>query len=119
MQWQVTQTECGVSQLIITQDQGDNTPTIITFPYDITEIEFSGTIAFPTPILLSLGDGIEVIDAEGGKISMQLTSEQTQDILAGQYAFDLWTINNDTSPPINSDPLTGFFTINTALTRIS
>ncbi len=184
MQWRATDVNCsGVNQLIITQDQGDNTPTVIIFPYDITDVTFSGTVQFSSPIELSIGAGIEIqnivsctgaianttltisaitsgtiylgmpvngvgilsgtsiigfVTGTGGtgtylinqgqtaastniaasKITMQLTSEQTQDVPEGQYPFDLWTIS-PVFPPINTDPLTGFYVINPAITRIS
>lgn len=182
MQWQIDSDSCaGIDQLRIIQDQGDNTPTIIIFPYDVTDFTFTGTIKFPTPISLSLGSGITVDNilsctgaisnttltvsavasgaitlglpisgnnilpgtviasfgtGSGGvgtyivsqnqnvtstnivtsQVSMQLTSEQTQDVPEGQYPFDLWT----TSPGnVNTDPITGYFVINPALTRIT
>ncbi len=183
MQWKVIKGECGGTQLIIIQDQGDNTPTVMIFPYDVTGVEFEGTVNFPTPIPLSLGSGIEVDNivsctgsianstltvsavasgtiflnmplngigilpntyitgfgtGTGGmgtytvsqsqvaasttivasQVSMQLTSEQTQDIPEGQYPFDLWTIS-PSLPPINTDPVKGFFTINPTITRIT
>lgn len=183
MRWDVKTGDCGGTQLIITQDQGDNTPTVIIFPYDITGVTFEGTIDFPTPIELSISSGITVdnivsctgsinnntftvsaitsgtiflnmpvngvgvlpntyISAFGtgtggtgtyivsqsqviaptlmvaSQISMQLTSEQTQDVAEGQYPFDLWTIS-PSLPPINTDPIKGFFTINPTITRIT
>lgn len=176
---------CGNNQLLITQEQGDNSPTIIYFPYDVTGVIFSGTIKFPAPVLLALDSGITVLDIEtfvgsissniltitsissgavyigmpvnglgvlsgtniigfgtglGGtgtyilnqgqtvastnmetsRVSMQLTSAQTQNVPVGQYAFDLWTESSgDPTDSINTDPITGFFTINAAITRIS
>ena len=182
MQWKLIQSDCGATKLNIIQDQGDNTPTIIDFPYDATGVDFSGTVSFPTPVLLSLGNGVEVENivsctgsianntltvtavasgtiflnmplngvgilpntyvtsfktGTGGigtygvgqsqtttsttivvsRVSMQLTSEQTQDVPEGQYPFDLWTISPSLSP-INTDPIKGFFTINPSITRI-
>ncbi len=108
----------GIQQLLVIQDQGDNTPIAIRFPYDITGVTFSGTIAFPAPVLLSIGNGVTVTDAANGRITLQLTSEQTQNIPQGQYPFDLWTSSPGVTP-VNTDPLTGFFVINTATTRIS
>lgn len=182
VQWKVTETECGGAQLLIIQEQGDNTPTILNFPYDMTGVTFEGTIALPVPISLSIGSGITIDDiisctgsilnniltisaitsgviyigmpisqngiiagtfisafgaGTGGtgtyiinqpqtfaglivttKVSMQLTSEQTQTAQEGQYSFDLWTISPDIDP-IRAPVLTGFYEINNALTMIT
>ncbi len=184
MQLQVINDECSnINQLIVIQDQGDNTPINIQFPYDVTGYTFTGTINFPVPILLSLGSGIEVSDivsctgsiagniltisaitsgtiypnmainglgilsntvitafgtGTGGtgtylinqsqtasstvitssEVTLQLTSDQTQDVPVGQYAFDLWTTSPDMNP-VNTDPIVGFFRISESLTRIS
>lgn len=181
MQWRIQESDCGATQVIISQEQGDNTPTLINFPYDITGWDFVGTINFPTPIDLSIGSGLEVtniLSATGsialnvltisaidygtiyigmpinayaaspntyviafgtgsggigtyivnqnqtlasttivlGQLTMQLTSVQTQTVPEGQYPFDIWSI---ATSGINTDPVTGFFDINTALTIIS
>ena len=157
MQFELTVPDCGDPQLLIKQEQGDSSPIVIVFPYDITGFTFSGTISFPTPILLSLGSGLTALDStysavrtyqKGerayyltipykciakttgnlptnttywvadiafGEVQLQLTSAQTQDIPAGQYPFDLWSLKAG----VNTDPLKGFFQINTTITRVS
>jgi hypothetical protein len=60
MQRNIVQTGCCDNQLIITQNQGDNSVTIIAFPYDISATVFNGTVQFPAPISLSLGSGLSI-----------------------------------------------------------
>ncbi len=61
MQLQETEIDCsGTNQLLVIQNQGDNSPIIFTFPYDVTGSTFTGTINFPVPIELSLGTGLTV-----------------------------------------------------------
>ena len=50
-----------------------------------------------------------------GEVQLQLTSAQTQDIPAGQYPFDLWSLKSG----VNTDPLCGYFQINETITRVS
>lgn len=174
---------CNKNQVLIIQEQGENAPIIILYPYDITDYIFKGSINFPSPLSLSLGSGLSVLDivscmgsisnniltvtaissgaiyigmpisgvgilpnttvisfgtGTGGigtynlsqgqnadittisasRISLQLTSVQTQNIPEGQYYFDLWSISPAT-PAINTDTITGYFAINQALTVIS
>ena len=157
MQLELTVTDCGKTELLIKQEQGDSSPFVITFPFDITGYTFSGTINFPTPLLISLGSGLTALstaysagrtyqvgerayyltipykcikvstgnlptnasywiaDIAFGQVQLQLTSAQTQDIPAGQYPFDLWALKSG----VNNDPLTGYFQINNAITRVS
>ncbi len=117
MQLSLVESTCGSTKLLVIQEQGDNSPIIIIFPYNITDYTFKGTINFPTPIVVEIGSGITIVNATLGKISLQLTSEQTQDIPIGQYPFDLWS--SSPVPTVNTDPITGFFEINAAITRIS
>jgi len=118
MEWKIENSVCDGQQLYIIQEQGENSPTIINIPYDVTDYTFTGTINFPTPIVVTIGSGITVISAAEGssQISLQLDSADTQDVVEGDYAFDLWT----TSPGgTNSVLFTGYFIIKTAITVIS
>lgn len=105
-------------QLYVYIAQGETVLIEIQFPFPIMGYSFISTINFPTPIVLTNSSGIEIIDAELGDITMNLTSEQSQNIPAGQYPFDLWSsISND--PSFNTDPITGFFIINESITKIT
>jgi hypothetical protein len=118
MQWETTEIdECtNNNEAIIIQAQGDNTPTVFIFPYDISTIDFVGTIKFPAPIDLLVGSGITIIDAPNGQISIQLTSEQTQTVPEGQYPFDIWS---KSLGGINTQVITGYYNINNTYTVIS
>lgn len=120
MQLSLTDIGCdGTQKLVVNQAQGDNTPIKIVFKdQDITDWDFKGTILFPSPIDLEVGEGITIVAAETGWIQLQLTSEQTQNVPTGQYRFDLWSTTSGIVP-VNTDPLTGYFNIESAITVIS
>ncbi len=61
MNLQLSDVGCnGVNQVTVNQEQGDNTPIAINFPYDVTGAEFQGTISFPAPISLAIDSGITI-----------------------------------------------------------
>lgn len=61
MNLQIMDAGCdGINQIIINQEQGDNTPIVINFPYDVTGVTFQGTINFPAPIALAIDSGITI-----------------------------------------------------------
>lgn len=61
MQYQIQKSACNKNgSLVIIQEQGESAPTIINLPYDITDVDFQGTVNFPTPISLEIDDGITV-----------------------------------------------------------
>lgn len=117
---QATDVNClGSNQLIINQAQGDNTPIKIVFKdQDVTGWDFKGTISFPAPISLTVGNGITVVAPDVGWIQLQLTPEQTLTVPPGQYPFDLWSIT-DGVDPVQTDPITGYFKILETITVVS
>jgi hypothetical protein len=104
-------------QLLITQHQGENAPVRITFvATNITGYTFKGTVNFPTPLQLSIGSGITIVDAVKGIIEIRLTNAQTQYIDAGKYSFDLWQITPDATP-VKTLVIEGSFLVETSLTE--
>lgn len=124
MQWQATDLDCnGLNQLIIIQEQGDNSPTVFTFsengtPINLTGMDFVGIINFAPVVNLSLGGGLEITDAVNGELTMRLESSQTQTVLPGQYKFEIWQIGTEATPVV-TPPITGVWVINKALMAIS
>lgn len=124
MQWQATDLDCnGRNQLIIIQEQGDNSPTVMKFkdgenPIDLTGMDFEGTINFALVVNLAIGSGLEITDAANGELTMRLESSQTQTVKPGQYKFDIWQIGTEATPVV-TDPIRGVWIINEALTVIS
>lgn len=115
MQYKLQNDCCGVTELLIFQEQGESSPIIMELGYDITDIDFKCVINFPTPLTLTVSSGITILDVPTGKISMQLTSAQTEDVVTGQYKFDLWSFGFSN---VNLNILSGFFVINESLVRI-
>jgi len=68
--------------------------------------------------IVSQGQTAALTTIAASRIALQLTSSQTQNVPEGQYYFDLWSIS-PAIPAINTDTITGYFTINQALTVIS
>src|SRR5882762_5678391 len=62
MEISIIQQCCNENQVLITQEQGENAPIIIIYPYDITNYTFRGAINFSPIIPLSLGSGLSVMD---------------------------------------------------------
>lgn len=115
MQYKLQNDCCGEAELLILQEQGESSPVIIILGYDITDVDFECVINFPAPLTLGVGTGITVLDVPTGKIQMQLTSAQTENIPVGQYKFDFWSFGQSN---VNINFLSGFFVINTSLVRI-
>lgn len=61
MQLKLTQTDCGGQQLIVVQEQGENSPIVMTFPYNVGDWDFEGTINFNPPLALAIDSGIEIL----------------------------------------------------------
>ena len=70
MRWNIVSTDCCNNGLLITQSQGDNTPTTILLPYDVTSFTFHGTVQFTTSILLALTTGITLVSVTTANISI-------------------------------------------------
>jgi hypothetical protein len=64
---------------------------------------------------LNQGQAVSSTTMATSRISLQLTSSQTQDVPVGQYDFDLWQSLGSVNQPI----LSGTFVINPSLTVIS
>ncbi len=113
--------DCSGSQLLVDMYQGETGQIIINFPYDVSNMDFVATIDFPDKLTLNTDNGgIEVlsVSAELSRVAMNIATEDTQDVAAGQYPFDFWTTRN--IPPVqNLDQIFGYFQINQAVTRIS
>jgi hypothetical protein len=109
---------CQGQQLYINKAQGESVSLIIIIPFDITGYDFKSTIDFPIPLTLTVGNGIEITQVSPtGKVRMFLTTNQTDDIVEGQYPFDFWSTTLDVQP-FNVELIKGFFNINTAVTKI-
>jgi hypothetical protein len=110
---------CEQQQLVnVALFQGETLSLVVKFPFDVTDYVFTSTISFPTPLELTNGDGIEIIDSENGEITLNLTSEQTQDTAPGQYPFDFWS-SAPGSPTFNTEEFSGFINIFPSITQIT
>lgn len=110
---------CEGQKLYVNKAQGESVSLIIDIPFDITGYDFKSTIAFPIPLTLTVGSGIEIMEVTPtGKVRMYLSTTQTEDIVEGQYPFDFWS-SAQNATPFNVEMISGFFNINTSITKIS
>lgn len=98
MQWKTKKSACGPDQLIIIQEQGENVPTIMYLPYDITGFDFNGTVNFPTPLLLSIGSGLTINDSVSFTGSISNNTLTVTALLAGALYVGMPILSEGTIP---------------------
>lgn len=82
--------EAFVVPITITDD--DDPPA----PINITGYTFHAQINLPTPVILTTENGgITIIDAEEGKIQINISSDDTMTYPAGSYLYQMWMVPPD------------------------
>jgi hypothetical protein len=113
----------GAQQLNAAFVQGDDVSLALTMAINSTPVNLTGcsikmTIATPTPLLLSTGNGgITVTDAPAGQFSINISSTTTAGMSIGTYPYDVW-IEYQTSPPVENQYITGAITITKPITVV-
>ena len=103
--------------------QGDNvswafTGSINGAPINLTGSTIKMTIGFPSPVVLSTGNGgIAITNALQGQFTVNMSSSATAAFIAGQYAYDLW-IEPQTSPPIENQYIAGTISVIASITSV-
>ena len=103
--------------------QGDVVAWAFTGTINGTAINLAGstikaTIDSRTPLVLSTAtSGITITNAGAGQFSINLTSTQTASLAPGNYPYDLW-IEPQTSPPIETQYITGIITVLPSVTAV-
>ena len=87
-------------------------------PIDLSGSEIKMTIGFPVPLLLTTGNGyISIVNAAYGQFSVNITSTETAAFAPGTYPYDLW-IEPSSSPPVETQYITGYITVAASVTEV-
>lgn len=117
-----TQAGCSGDQTNFTIKAGETVAQAIQFfvsrtvPLDLSGYTLKSQINFPTPLLLTTENGgITIIDAELGKVQINIDSETTADLPIGCYPYDLWTVSGGGE---EKPWLCGTFSVVTSITPV-
>ena len=103
--------------------QGDNvswafTGSINGAPINLTGSTIKMTIGFPSPVVLSTGNGgIAITNALQGQFTVNISSTNTAGYTPGSYSYDLW-IEPQTSPPVETQYITGTISVSQSITSV-
>ncbi len=92
--------------------------TINGAPINLTGTIIKLTIGFPEPETFNnLNGGITITNPLAGNFILNLTSDETADFAPGIYPYDLW-IETSTSPPIETQYITGNISVIESVTAV-